>query len=304
MNQKKRTRGVLYLCLTALLAATVFVLTGCGTPKLTVRYYIDGKKTEAPPEQGYYEITSIKCSNKDANATWDCNTWSLKTADLKKNTTVDLDFTYTAHPFTTNGMGYDSLQEAFNAAGAYDSATVCLTKDAEGCGISPVGSTIKLVLGGFTLTGSGNDVIVNNGTMTIVGDGAISCTGSSAFHTIVNFGKLTMNNVTVNNSTPTFTLWNSDNGESVVEMMGCTIARTEADVIPVVNSGTMTITGCTISGGGDVTHPALLNNHAKAVLTISSSTIKNTGSGYSVYKESGSITIDGSSDCPNSYGLD
>ena len=167
-----------------------------------------------------------------------------------------------------------------------------------------MGSSIKLVLGGFTLTGSGSDVIVNNGTMLITGEGTIDCTGSTEAKTIVNFGSLTMNQVTVNNSTPSFSVWNSNNGQSILEMTACTIVRTETDVIPVINSGTMTVTQCTITGAGDVTHPTLMNNHANAVLMVKGSTITNTGSGYSVYKESGEVTIDGSSTYPNPYGLD
>ena len=304
MKQQKHGSFATKLIPAALLIVMAFVLAGCGTPKLTTRYYVDGKRVEELPDQGYYEIVSIKCNNKDANATWDCNSWSLKTDELKKNTTVDLEFTYTSHPFTVNGKGYDTLQEAFDAAGAYENATVCLTKDAEGCGISPVGSSIKLVLGGFTLTGSGSDVIVNNGTMLITGEGTIDCTGSTEAKTIVNFGSLTMNQVTVNNSTPSFSVWNSNNGQSILEMTACTIVRTETDVIPVINSGTMTVTQCTITGAGDVTHPTLMNNHANAVLMVKGSTITNTGSGYSVYKESGEVTIDGSSTYPNPYGLD
>ena len=288
-----------------LFTAAVIGLTACGDPKLKVTYSVDGKIVEELPDQGLYEIKSIKTNNKNANATWDCNTWSLKTDTLTKNTTVDLDFTYTSHPFTVNGMGYDTLQEAFNAAGT-TSAKICLTKDAEGSGVTAVGSDITLSLNGFTLDGAGSDTIVNNGSMTITGAGTLTNTapGGDNSKTLVNFGTMTVSDVTIENSTKSFSVWNSNNGQSSMSLTNCTVNRSETEIIPVINSGIMTVSGCTISGCGDLTHPTLLQNDGKASLTISGSTITNGGAGYSVYRESGTVNMDSSTNAPNPYGIE
>ncbi|MBR4579895.1 MAG: hypothetical protein IKO32_01530 [Lachnospiraceae bacterium] len=280
------------------------LLTACGDPQLKVNYTIDGKKTEELPSQGLYEIKSIKCSNKKANATWDCNSWSLKTEPLTKNTTVDLDFTYTSHPFTMNGMGFDDLQSAFNAVPEGSHADVHLTKDASGAGITPVGSDITLHMNGFTLDGEGSDTIVNCGTLEIIGDGKITNTTGSGENSksLVNYGTLSAENINIENTTPSFSVWNSNNGQSSMTLTGCTITRTEADIITIVNSGVATLSGCTITGGGDLTHPAVLQNDGKASLEVTGSTITNTGSGYSIHRESGTVNVDGTSTCPNSYG--
>lgn len=306
LNKKNRIGSGIKKSLPILLTALLFcfILTACGDPELKVNYSIDGKKTEELPPQGLYEIKGIKCSNKKANATWDCNSWTLKTDPLTKNTTVDLDFTYTGHPVTVNGIGFDDLQSAFNAVPEGSHAEVHLTKDLTGSGITPVGSDITLHMNGFTLDGAGSDTIVNCGNLEIVGDGTVTNTSGSGTNSksLVNYGTLTATNVIFENSTPSFSVWNSNNGQSNMTLTGCTIIRSEADIIAFVNSGTATLSGCTVTGGGDLTHPAVLQNEGKASLNISGSTITNTGSGYSVHRESGSINIDDSSSCPNSYG--
>lgn len=280
-------------------------LSACGNPKLKVNYSVDGKPVDELPSQGFYEIVSIKTNNKNANATWDCNTWSLTTDTLTKNTTVNLDFAYTTHPFTVNGMGYDTLQDAFNAAG--DShAEIYLTKDATGAGSTAVGSDITFYLNGFTLDGTGSDTIINNGKMEIIGAGTITNTVSMGDNskTLVNFGTLSITDVIIDNQTDAFGVWNSNNGQSSMTVNNCTIARTGNEIITVVNSGEMKITGSTITGSGDLTHPVLLQNDGKAVLDISGSTVSNSGSGYGLYRESGTVNTGDATNIPNAYGLE
>lgn len=292
--------GVLFL-----LGAFTLGLAACGSPKLKVNYSVDGKSVEELPSQGFYEIVSIKTNNKNANATWDCNSWSLTTDPLTKNTTVNLDFTYTSHPFTVNGMGFDTLQEAFNAAGEKH-ADIHLTKDASGGGVTPVGSDITFYLNGFTLDGTGSDTIVNNGNMSIVGAGTLTNTVSMGDNskTLVNFGTLSITDVIIDNQTDAFGVWNSNNGQSSMTVNNCTIERTGNEIITVVNSGEMKITGSTITGSGDLTHPVLLQNDGKAVLDISGSTVSNSGSGYGLYRESGTVNTGDATNIPNAYGLE
>ncbi len=300
-KQNHLTKRVWFIGLAA--AMMIFAL-GCGKAELKVNYYVDGKKVEELPEQGLYEIKSIRCNKKDANATWDNNSWSLKTDDIGKSVKVDLDFTYTQSTFTMNGIGYDSLQAAFDAAGT-DPATVQITKEATGSAVTAVGSDITLKLNGFTLQGTGTDTIVNNGNMTIIGgSGTITNSSAGEGKALVNFGTLSVSDVTFNTEANAFTVWNSNNGQSSMELNGCTISRTSADVVPLVNSGVLTLNSCTITGAGDLTHPTLLQNHKNASVSVNATTITNSGSGYSLYLESGTANIDSSSNVPNPYGLE
>ena len=217
---------------------------------------------------------------------------------------MDLDFTYTQSTFTMNGIGYDSLQAAFDAAGT-DPATVQITKEATGSAVTAVGSDITLKLNGFTLQGTGTDTIVNNGNMTIIGgSGTITNSSAGEGKALVNFGTLSVSDVTFNTEANAFTVWNSNNGQSSMELNGCTISRTSADVVPLVNSGVLTLNSCTITGAGDLTHPTLLQNHKNASVSVNATTITNSGSGYSLYLESGTANIDSSSNVPNPYGLE
>ena len=322
--KKNKNRNLVRIAAVALLGTLVLSISACSDPELKVTYKINGRKVEECPSQGLYEISSIRCSNKKANATWDNNTWSLKTDELTKNTSVDLDFTYTSHPFTVNGMGFDDLQSAFNAVSEGAHAEIHVTTNATGSGITPVGSDITLHLNGFTLDGQGNDTIVNCGTLTIIGndagasDDAASGEEKSApargmitnsagsgetSKSLVNYGTLIANDVDFTNSTPSFTVWNSNNGQSDMTLNNCYIERTEADIIAFVNSGTARVSNSFISGGGDLTHPALLQNDGHASLEVTSSTIQNTGSGYSIHRESGTVSVDSLDSCPNSYGV-
>lgn len=301
---KKHTHHITRLLLLLSAVAVVLVLTACGKAELKVNYFVDGKKVEECPEQGLYEIKSIRCNRKDANATWDNNTWSLKTDDIGKSIKVDLEFVHTESTFTMNGIGYETLQAAFDAAGT-TTAKVYITKDATSSGVTAVGSDITLYLNGFTLQGTGTDTIVNNGNMNIIGaGGTITNAGAGDIKTLVNFGTLKASDLTINNEAPSFTVWNSNNGQSSMELTGCTVSRSEGDIVSIVNSGALTLNSCTISGGGDLTHPTLLQNHKNASVSVIGTTITNTGSGYSLYRESGTADIDSSSNVSNPYGLD
>ena len=301
---KKHTQHILRLLFLLSAVAMVFVLTACGKAALKVNYYVDGKTVEECPEQGLYELKSIRCNRKDANATWDNNSWSLKTDDIGKSIKVDLEFVYTESTFTMNGIGYDTLQAAFDAAGT-DKATVHITKDASSSAVTAVGSDITLCLNGFTLSGTGTDTIVNNGNMTIIGaNGILTNTGSDNVKTLVNFGTMKASDLTIDNAAPSFTVWNSNNGQSSMELTGCTVNRTGADIVAIVNSGNLTLNSCTVSGGGDLTHPTILQNHKDASVSVNATTITNTGSGYSLYRESGTAPVDSSSNVSNAYGLE
>ena len=311
-NRLKPNRIVFFL----LLVATVCILTACGEPQLKVTYTVDGKKADEAPDRGLYEIESIKTNNKDCNATWDCNTWSLKTDPLTKNTTVNLDFVSTKHAVTMNGIGYDNLQEAFDAAGT-DPAQIHITKDLTSGGTTAVGCDIILYLHSHSIESAGSTTIVNNGKMKIIGApdaegdetvqlGKLSCTSGNENEakTIVNFGSLNINNTEIENNSPAFNVWNSNNGESSMAINGCLISKSGAESIAVVNSGTMIISDSTITGGGDNKHPVVLMNNGGGSLTVNGSSIINNGSGYSVYKESGNVIIEASSNCPNTFGLE
>mgnify|MGYP003302783905 CR=1 FL=1 len=115
-----------------------------------------------------------------------------------KASTVNVYFNYTVLPFKINGMGYASLQEAFNAVTDSTPVTIETTANYVGFGATPVGSDITLNLNGFTLDGQGFDTITNNGTLVINGDGIITNTIAGDYSkSLVNYGNLTINNVTV-----------------------------------------------------------------------------------------------------------
>jgi hypothetical protein len=88
-----------------------------------------------------------------------------------------------------------------------------------------------------------------------------------------------------------------------MELHNCLIERGEPEIIALVNSGNLLLDGCTVSGGGDLAHPTLLQNAADATLKLVNSKVTNSGNGYSVFRESGTVDVDGASQCPNPYGL-
>ncbi|MBQ7833451.1 MAG: hypothetical protein IJ336_07750 [Lachnospiraceae bacterium] len=297
---KYAKRLLLILVLTFIFATVI----GCSEPTLTVNYYVDGELNNTTPDHNFYDFASIECSNEKANATWDENTWKLTTANITKDTTVNIYFEYTDSPFKINGTGYATLQDAFNSVTDTNPVVIETTADYIGFGATPVGSNITLNLNGFTLDGAGFDTITCNGNLVINGDGCITNTVSDEYSkSLVNYGNLTINNVTVLNTTDNVAIWNSNNGGSVMTINDCTITREELDRIVVINSGEMYFNSGTITGAGDKTHPVVYNNADIAVLHLEGGMIVNTSESYTVYCDAGTV-IHNDTIAENTYGVE
>ena len=293
-----------------LLLSTVLIfsfgalLCGCKEPELIVNYYVDGTLNNTAPDRNFYDFVSIECSNDKTEAVWDMNTWQLTTDKLKKDTTVNIYFQYTASPFKINGVGYATLQDAFNSVTDSNPVTIETTADFKGFAATPVGSDITLNLNGFTLDGEGFDTITCNGTMTINGEGTITNTVAEEYSkSLVNYGTMTINNVTVENTTANVAIWNSNNGGSVMNINDCTITREELDCIVVINSGEMHINSGTITGAGDKTHPVVYNNIDIAVLHLNGGIITNECGNYTVYNDAGTV-YHNDTVAENTYGVE
>lgn len=279
-------------------------LTGCSEPVLTVNYYIDGTLSNTAPDRNFYDFESIECDNEKAVATWDMNEWKLTTETLNKNTTVNIYFKYTASPFKINGTGYSTLQDAFNSVTDSTPVTIETTADYIGFGATPVGSDITLNLNGFTLDGQGFDTITCNGTLTINGEGTITNTVPGDYSkSLVNYGTLNINNITVENTTANVAIWNSNNGGSIMNIDNCTISRSEPDCIVIINSGEMYFNSGSITGAGDKTHPVVYNNADIAVLYLNGGVITNTSGSYTVYCDAGSV-FHNDTVAENTYGIE
>ncbi|MCR5849042.1 MAG: hypothetical protein K6G75_13135 [Lachnospiraceae bacterium] len=280
-----------YILLTSLIAATAF-LCGCesnsvGAPK--VKYIVDGKEQESAPDKNYYKTVSIESNSRDASIVWDVSTWTLESSNTTGKETVNVYFEYQDKPVTVDGVGFDSLQDAFNYIGT-DSKKVYLTKDVTGGGNTAEGSDISIEMGGFTIDGAGKDTIINNGKMTIIGAGTITNSVNGKYSkSIVNYGELTLQGVTVTNDTDSVTVWNSENGSSVLTIKDCEISHSKETVMTIVNSGSMEIVSGNITGCGDSFHPVIYNNRGSSVLTLTGGNVNNTADGYSIYNESGVV---------------
>lgn len=282
------------------------LLTGCSgkdkdvTPK--VNYFVDGEKAEAAPDKNFYEAISIESNSKDASIVWDCESWTMKFDNTTGKETVNVYFEYQSKPVTVDGIGFESLQEAFNYCGS-GSKRVYLTKDVVGAGSTAKGSDISIELGGYSIEGNGEDTIINNGTMTIYGAGSITNSVDGEYSkSIVNYGNLTLQGVTVSNTTNSVTIWNSDNGSSVLTLKDSDISHSVPTTMTIVNSGTMEIVSGSVTGCGDSFHPTVYNNKSESVLTLTGGTITNSSEGYSIYNESGTINY-GSATYGESYNM-
>lgn len=281
-----------------------FFLCGCKEPELTVNYYVDGTLNNTAPDRNFYDFVSIECSNAKAEATWDMNTWQLTTDKLKKDTSVNIYFEYTSSPFKINGTGYATLQDAFHSVTDTNPVTIETTADYKGFAATPAGSDITLNLNGFTLDGEGFDTITCNGTLTINGEGTVTNTVADEYSkSLVNYGKLTINNVTVENTTANVAIWNSNNGGSIMNINDCTITRDELDCIVVINSGEMHFNSGSIIGAGDKTHPVVYNNADISVLHLNGGIITNTSGNYTVYNDAGTV-IHNDTEADNTYGVE
>lgn len=280
------------------------LLTGCKEPEVTVNYYVDGTLNNVAPDRNFYDFISIESDNSKATVSWDMNTWQLATDNIKKDTTVNIYFEYTESPFKINGAGYPTLQDAFNSVTDSNPVVIETTANYSGFAATPVGSDITLNLNGFTLDGEGFDTVTNNGTLTINGEGIITNTIAGDYSkSLVNYGKLTINNITVYNTTANVAIWNSNNGGSVMNINDCTVTREELDCIVVINSGEMHFNSGSITGAGDKTHPVVYNNADIAVLHLNGGEIINTSGNYTVYCDAGAVHHNDTV-ADNTYGVD
>lgn len=289
------------IILSALASALLMACSG-GETKINVDYFVDGVEQETAPDKNFYEAVEIKSNSEDAVVVWDCATWDLQTANVEGTLNVEVYFEYQKNPVTVDGIGFGTLQEAFNYAGT-EPKRIYLTCDLNDSGNTAVGSDINLELGGFTLDGQGKDTIINNGKMTIFGAGTITNTVDGDYaKSIVNYGDLTLQGVTVSNSTNSVSIWNSENGQSVLTIKDSDISHSLATVMTVVNSGTMEIVSGSITGCGDSFHPVLYNNRGGSILTLTGGSVNNTADGYSIYNESGVINL-GATTYGDSYNM-
>lgn len=298
---KHFNKYIFFILITPILILT---LCGCGQAEVSINYYVDGNLSVAPPDHNFYDVKSVETDNDKINVTWDTSAWSLTYDDAKKDTQINVYFTYTNSPFKINGVGYKTLQDAFASVTDSNPVTIETTADFEGFAATPIGSDITLNLNGFTLNGAGFDTITCNGTLTINGEGTITNTVLGEYSkSLVNYGNLTLNNIIIENTTANVSVWNSNNGGSIMNINECTITRDQIDCIVVINSGEMYINSGSITGAGDKTHPVVYNNADIAVLNLNGGTITNTGDGYDVYKDEGEVIVNGT-EFTNPYGID
>ena len=298
---KKYNKFLFFILITPILLIT---LCACQNAEVNINYYVDGNLSVAPPDWNFYDVEKVETDNEKINVSWDNTTWALQYDEIKKDTQINVYFAYTKSPFKIDGVGYASLQDAFASVTDSTSVTIETTADYEGFGATPVGSDIILNLNGFTLDGNGFDTITCNGTLTVNGEGTITNTVLGEYSkSLVNYGTLTINNVTVENTTANVSVWNSNNGGSIMNINECSITREQPDCIVVINSGEMHINSGTIIGAGDKTHPVVYNNADIAVLHLNGGSITNTGDGYTVYKDEGEVISNGT-EFVNSYGID
>lgn len=293
-----------YVLVASAIIASAF-LVGCGKNSMgvpKVKYIVDGKEVKSAPDRNLYKAVSIESNSKDATIVWDVATWTLQTSNTTGKETVNVYFEYQDKPVTVDGIGFDTLQDAFNYIGT-DAKRIYLTKDVMGGGNTAKDSDIAIELNGFTLDGAGVDAIINNGKMTIYGEGTITNTVDGDYSkSIVNYGELTLQGVTVTNSTNSVAIWNSENGSSVLTIKDCNISHTLSSVMTIVNSGTMEIVSGTITGCGDSFHPTIYNNRGTSVLTLTGGSITNTADGYAIYNESGTVNL-GEATYSESYNI-
>lgn len=278
-----------------LFLASAFLLSGCKEPVTTIHYYVDGVVADAAPDRNFYDIVSVKSTNPDTNATWNNTTWSLTYTPPRKDTEINIYFEYTEFPFKIDGVGYETLQDAFAAANAGTATTIETTADYSGYAATPVGSDIVLNLNGFTLDGSGFDTIICNGKLIINGEGCITNSVVGEYSkSLVNYGALTVNNVTVTNDTTNVSVWNSNNGGSTMALNNCEITHSQNSIV-IINSGEMNLNNCNVTGLGDETHPAIYGNTDISVTNINGGSVINTASGFAICWEAG--TMNCSEDC-------
>lgn len=292
MNKFKITVLTFAIALVSVFAACS---KGSETSEPQVKYFVDGKEQACAPDRNMYEAVSIESNSKDANIAWNSSSWELEMSNIKGNEKINVYFEYQTHPVTVDGIGFDDLQSAFNYIGSEGGAKrVYLTADVNGAGTTAVGSDIAIEMNGFTIDGCGRDTIINNGKMAIYGAGTITNSMDGEYSkSIVNYGELTLQGITVTNSTSSVCVWNSSNGSSSLIIKDSYISHSASGSIAVINSGNMELVSGSITGCGDAFHPALYNNDSSAVLTLTGGSVDNTSEGYAIYNDGGTIVLGG-----------
>ena len=161
---------------------------------------------------------------------------------------------------TVNGVGYDDLQEAINAAGKDD--TVTLLQDEEQDVTIAAGQEITLDLGTYTLKNASGHTITNNGTLTIIGSGTVDNV-THAKGALVNYGTAVLEGGTFTRSAEAGSSPSNNGGNSwyVID-----------------NHGTMTIDGAEVTSTGK--YSSLIrnikeNNDEAGVLNVKSGYLSN-----------------------------
>lgn len=292
------------LLTTILTIAAAWMLCGCSDPVVTINYYVDDQLSNTAPDWNFYDFTSIECDNEKVTPEWNNEAWKLSYGDVKKDTEINVYFHYTDSPFKINGTGYATLQDAFSSVTTDAPVTIETTADFNGFAATPLNSDITLNLNGFTLDGQGVDTITCNGTLTINGKGCITNTIAGEFSkSLVNYGNLTINNVTIKNTTANVSVWNSNNGGSIMNINDSVITRDEPDRIVIINSGEMHFNSGEVTGAGDKTHPVIYNNADISVLHLNGGTITNVSGNYTVYNDLGTVISNGTV-YDNPYGVE
>lgn len=225
----------------------------------------------------------------------------------------------TAYLVSTNGIAstkinqtityYPTVQEAIDAAGTNEGATVTLLKDeiSEAVTIKE-NQNIILNLNGNKLTNGKASTINNQGTLRVIGDGSIEGTGQTLIHTITNNGTLikdgksewkatnTGNNYVVdNNATGTFimndgTLTSNDRG-----LYNSTDGTNNGTII--INGGIIN----TVDYG--IYNDSALNSENNLAVQINGGNLKST-TGVGVYSvRPGRIEISNATIVGNTYGI-
>ena len=253
---------------------------------IIIGYTVDGEAIDGAPNYAKYDYVSIT-GGEEAGAYWDeedCTVYCTGTS--KKDITVIVDFTPTVYPIKMHNKGYTDLQDAFDDATIGTVEDIFLWQDYEGSAIVPSDAKIVLYLNGNTIDGVGNDTLTVRGTLTVYGEGSLVNTVENeselSSKTIANYGNLTLDGVTLTNSTSSVTLWNSSNNYSVVNLYDCDITHNLNESNVMINSGTMNIySGIyhAVSGEG---YSVLKINYADAVVNYYDGTFVNYAEGFTV----------------------
>ena len=294
--------------------SAVLLLSGCGkktkTEKqdkkeftLTTQYIVDGEVSNTAPDGQFYDFVKIE-NDKNATVEWNIKDWKPETSELKEDTTCTVYFTKTTAVFKMNNTGYLTLQSAFNDVEPGIPAVVDCHSDFSGYAVSAAGTEITLNLNGHTIDGVGNNTISNQGLMYIFGEGTITNSLSSESSiSIVNYGELTLTDVELNNATSSITVWNSDNGISVMNLYNCDATHQVTASNVINNSGVLNIYSGIYYATSDEGFCVIKINGPAAELNYYDGTIDNNGEGFSIGLVDGSFHNLSAHDIEKGYNL-